>query len=124
MQAELPDVVGAVADPHWREPPLSADVSISHRLDPRPGERFTELVEDAAGDDTGTRQGDVELLDGLSFGELQDLARFERTLLTVGDVDVSTLADGHAIASGRETLQLPSAVRVGGDGPSLRRFLR
>jgi len=49
-----------------------------HRLHPHAGERFAELVGDAARDDAPARQGEIDLLDRLGLSNIEWATRLER----------------------------------------------
>ena len=81
--------------------------------------RIAELVEDSSDDGAATRQRHVDLLEDLTRLQLQRLAALERTLLPVLDLEIAALRHADRVAAGREILEFPPSVRIGGNPSAL-----
>src|SRR5262249_35120055 len=82
------------------------------------------LVDHAAGDNRTARQGEIDLLDELSSGDLERLALLEGARLPVCEADVAALARVDGVASRLDLLELVLAVAVGRRHPVLAKLRR
>ena len=92
---------------------LSVDELIAQRLHLHVGDRIAELVGDAAGNGAAARQAEIDLVEHLAGGDVERLARLERSRLSVLERDEPGLVDEQAIASGRKRGQLVTPLAVG-----------
>ena len=92
--------------------PLAAHVLVALHRHHRIGQRLPELVDHAAGHDAAARQREVDFLDELAVENLERLARLERTLLAVLQLNVAALARVYGVASGQDFFELVLSVGI------------
>jgi hypothetical protein len=68
------DIVRGIDRPHWKQSPLASHVSEPHSGHAGPSDGLTKFIEHLPRNHAGVRQADVELLNRLSFGQIQHLA--------------------------------------------------
>src|SRR6185436_13842031 len=113
VHAELADVVRRSATPARHEAPRSLHVLIAHRADEHVADWIAELVDDLSGDRPRACHPQIDVVETLSVGERDALARTLDALLAPRRAHVVWLGRNHRIGAGGEPVEVvpPFAVR-------------
>ena len=118
------EIIGLCGSPGVDQLTFAVEELIAERLDLHVCDGVAKLVGDSAGDRAAARQAEVDLLERLSFGDIQGFAGLERARLSVLERHVSGLVDEKAIPPGWQRRKFVAPLAVGRDAPVELRLAR
>jgi hypothetical protein len=90
----------------------------------RPFDGFSNLVGDSPTDDAHLREHEIDVIDGLTLGDIKEFSLFERSPLPVAQGQVATACHGQGVTTRRKVSNLIPAIGVGTDLAASRAQLR